>query len=73
MIVAGWTLASLIGLSSTYGMVPYLDEEQVPEISLFIRALYGSLHRSAWAAVVGWMVFACTHGYGGRSSLCEMR
>ena len=65
MVAAGWMTATLLGLIVTYGMFPYLDEATVPVINPWIRVSYEVLHHSAWAIAVGWIIFACTHGYGG--------
>ena len=61
----GWALATAVGLAVVYGLVPYLNEEEVPEMNSFARVSYGSLHRLAWSIAVGWLIFACVHGYGG--------
>ena len=50
-------------------MVPYLDEDEVPIINSFVRIFYGALHRSFWAMAIGWVIFACTTGYGGNESI----
>ncbi|KAI9551728.1 hypothetical protein GHT06_022064 [Daphnia sinensis] len=65
LVVAGWMMAILSGLTVTYGMLPYLDENIVPVINPVVRISYGVLHHSAWALAVGWIIFACTHGCGG--------
>lgn len=65
----GWILSVAIGLAIIYGLIPYLDEEKVPEIDSAIKITYGSLHRLAWALVVGWVVWACVRGYGGNYSI----
>ncbi|XP_046631179.1 nose resistant to fluoxetine protein 6-like isoform X4 [Daphnia pulicaria] len=65
LVAAGWITATLLGLIVTYGMFPYLDESTVPIINPFIVVSYGVLHHSAWAITIGWIIFACTHGYGG--------
>lgn len=67
LIATGWILAAIIGSLVTYGIYPYLDEKTVPVINPFVRVSYGALHHSAWAITVGWIIFACTHGYGGLS------
>ena len=61
----GWVLATAVGLAVVYGLVPYLDEKQVPEINSFSRVSYGSFNRLAWSIAVGWLIFSCVHGYGG--------
>ena len=65
MVACGWTLATAVALAIIYGLVPYLNETEVPEMNSFVRVSYGSLHRLAWSIVVGWLIFACVHGYGG--------
>ncbi len=57
-----------MGSAVTYGMFPYLDETLVPDINPLVRVSYGALHHSAWAITVGWIIFACTHGYGGSNT-----
>ena len=58
-------MATVTALAIIFGMVPYLNEDEVPVINPLIRVSYGALHRSAWATAIGWIIFACTHGYGG--------
>ncbi|XP_057375604.2 nose resistant to fluoxetine protein 6-like [Daphnia carinata] len=65
LVIAGWVMALLIGLLVIFGMMPYLDEAQIPVINPFVRISYGAFHRSSWAMVVAWLIFSCTHGYGG--------
>ena len=56
-------------LAVLFGMVPYLNENQMPIINPFVRILYGALHRSVWATAIGWIILACTTGYGGNESI----
>lgn len=67
LLVGGWISATLFGLLVIYGMFPYLDDTTVPVINPFIRVSYGAFHHSIWAIAVGWVIFVCTHGYGGIS------
>ena len=57
--------AMLLVLTVIYGMFPFLDEATTPVINPFIQISYGAFHRSGWTLAVGWIIFACTHGYGG--------
>ena len=63
--VCGWILATSLGLAVVYGLTPYLDETKVPVINQWVRVSYASLHRLSWSFAVGWVIFACVHGYGG--------
>ncbi len=60
-------MSTAIILAVIYGLIPYLDETAVPAIDPTVSLFYGSLHRTAWAMAVAWMVYACTKGYGGKS------
>jgi len=65
LVTVGWLLAISIALAVIFGLVPYLDEEQVPDINDFAQVAYGTLNRLAWATAVAWVIFACSRGYGG--------
>ncbi|EFX85286.1 hypothetical protein DAPPUDRAFT_314000 [Daphnia pulex] len=65
LVVLGWTLSSAVGLAIVYGLTPYVDPSKVPEISTLLKMTYGPLHRTAWAFVIAWIIFACSRGYGG--------
>ncbi|KAI9551729.1 hypothetical protein GHT06_022065 [Daphnia sinensis] len=65
LAVTGWVIAVLFALTVIYGMTPYLDETTVPVINPIVRVTYGAFHHSVWAIAIGWIIFNCTHGYGG--------
>ncbi|EFX71086.1 hypothetical protein DAPPUDRAFT_60562 [Daphnia pulex] len=65
VVALAWTLSTAAGLEIVYGLTPYVDESKVPEISSAVSMTYGPLHRTAWAFVIGWIIFACSRGYGG--------
>ncbi len=52
-------------LFDIYGLVPFLNEDLVPDMNPIIKTVYGTLRRFGWAAAVCWIVFACLNGYGG--------
>lgn len=65
VVGAGWLLSALVGLAVIYGLTPYFDPVKVPTIDPAVNMTYGPLHRTAWALVIAWIVFACSCGYGG--------
>ncbi|XP_046461507.1 nose resistant to fluoxetine protein 6-like [Daphnia pulex] len=65
LVVLGWILSAAVGLAIVYGLAPYVDPSKVPEVSSLLKMTYGPLHRTAWAFVITWIIFACSRGYGG--------
>ena len=65
MVTIGWCLSTVVALAIVYGLTPYLDEAEVPDIPPGVQFTYGPLHRTAWAMVIGWIIVACSRGYGG--------
>lgn len=64
--IAGWLCAIGAGIGAVYGLEAgkYL-EEKVAKSQLEAN-FWAGCHRFAWGAALGWVVFACARGYGGR-------
>jgi hypothetical protein len=63
--VIAWTVAICLVYLVIFGLnLPevYAGIPPSPEVN----AIYGGFHRLTWAVAVGWMVFACCRGYGGK-------
>jgi len=63
-----WLLATGIGIAVIYGLdfSRALTQKPYPIVS---SAFYGGFHRLAWGVALGWVVFACSRGYGGKNLL----
>ena len=60
-----WILAFLTGYAVIFGInIPKVLFNNAP-LTLTGSAIYGGLHRFAWAIAVGWVIFASCKGYGG--------
>merc|ERR1712172_338290 len=59
-----WVLAALTACLVVYGLVPY-QKDPTLLASTTERALYGGLHRLAWALALAWVILACVKGRGG--------
>ena len=58
----GWVVAIGFGLAVVYGPYSVTDYtwKEVDIIS------YGMLFRFVWALAVGWVIYACHNGFGGK-------
>lgn len=65
VVTVGWMLAAITGLLVVFGMYSYNHFISPTPYELMSRLTYGGLHRLAWGAALGWLVFACHNGYGG--------
>ncbi|XP_053612529.1 nose resistant to fluoxetine protein 6-like [Plodia interpunctella] len=62
LVVLFWTLTFTI-----FGLISYAIHEVVQRNfdNLVVDVIMATYSRSAWAAALGWMIFACVNGYGG--------
>ena len=59
----GWAVAIASSLAVLYGLCDLPSGKVLtPEVTAF----YNTVHRTVWAAGVGWVIFACVTGYGGQ-------
>ena len=71
-----WLISGVIGISVVYGLT-YPDRIESQRISIFEipsmptamdpipNAIYAGFHRLGWSLALGWVIFACSRGYGG--------
>ncbi|XP_059481023.1 nose resistant to fluoxetine protein 6-like [Neocloeon triangulifer] len=62
-VAAGWALCLAVLYAVVFGSYDIFQYGR--ENDSMEAALYGGLHRPAWALAVGWIIFACNCGYGG--------
>ena len=65
-----WCLAFVSATSVLYILDPVNIKYGLKEYpSLAMSILYNAFHRVAWTFALGWVIFACFHGYGGDCKL----
>jgi hypothetical protein len=72
MNVACWLVAAGTGIAVIYGL-DFSRALTQNYYSKVLNAFYGGFHRLAWGAAVGWVVFACSRGYGGKESRLKIK
>jgi len=70
VLAIGWIISTLLALSALFGLALFLNEYETPVINSFVqhsfvRVFYGAFHRTGFALSFAWVIFACTHNYGG--------
>ena len=62
-----WTLAFISAVGVLYFLDPNAYAYGFKEYpSLAASTMYNGFHRIAWTFSLGWVIFACFHGYGGQ-------
>ncbi|CAB3360031.1 Hypothetical predicted protein [Cloeon dipterum] len=62
-VAAGWALSMAVLYAVVFGSFDIFQYGH--EYDPMESAIYGALHRPAWALAVAWIIFACNCGYGG--------
>ena len=61
-----WTMAFVSAVGVLYILDPInILYGKVESPSLAANVMYNGFHRIAWTFSLGWVIFACFHGYGG--------
>lgn len=63
MVWLGWILCLAMIFTSIFALYP-AGKSGAPPLSTVAESLYYTLSRLGWPLAVGWVVFACTQGYG---------
>ncbi|XP_058814438.1 nose resistant to fluoxetine protein 6-like [Topomyia yanbarensis] len=63
-LVLGWTLSLVLIVVCIFGAYP-LNQPDFEKHPVIADALYESTKHVLWALSVGWIIFACSNGYGG--------
>lgn len=62
-VILGWIISLVCVTSVIYGTV---EENRGHINSLTTDAVFNSLCKTVWGLGLGWIVFACNTGYGGK-------
>ncbi|XP_075974719.1 nose resistant to fluoxetine protein 6-like [Anticarsia gemmatalis] len=57
-----WVCSAAIGFLTIYSSYPIMQLDWDNQVA---DSMINSFMRPGWAMAVGWMIFACVHGYGG--------
>lgn len=68
VVLIGWIVALGALFAVVYGLnLPsYFEGEMAMEPTKATTITYGGLHRLNWGTALGWVVWACAKGYGGK-------
>uniref|UniRef100_A0A0N5AKH1 Acyl_transf_3 domain-containing protein n=1 Tax=Syphacia muris TaxID=451379 RepID=A0A0N5AKH1_9BILA len=57
----GWIVSLLLASWAFFGIYPTMMDMNLP----IMNFVYGATHRTAWAVMVAWIIYACHTGIGG--------
>ena len=63
LVILGWLVAAFFNLSVLYGLYNEANGHPLP---IAADSIYAGTHRIVWAMGLGWLIFACATGHGGR-------
>jgi len=66
-VAVGWVLALTLLFVNVYAIDVAEYDRNGEDPSKLSRVMYNSFNRIAWTAGLGWIIFACFHGYGGKN------
>ena len=58
-----WLIAAVCACAVLYGIY---DDVNNGRESREVSSFYIAVHRTVWGAAIGWVIFACAQGYGGK-------
>ncbi|XP_071445527.1 O-acyltransferase like protein-like [Hetaerina americana] len=63
LVAVGWMLSITSCLAVIFGVYGLMQLDH--PYNVWESSFYAGLHRTVWAVGVGWVIFACCHGYAG--------
>jgi len=62
-----WLLAFAVGFSCVYSVDMFQYQSSNSDPSDLAEVSYNAFSRLAWSLALGWLIFACVHGYAGKN------
>ncbi len=73
VVILLWAVAFGTGLAVVYAMDSVGYMATMSAASDVANAFNNTFSRSAWGLALGWLIFACFHGYGGEHHMLQQK